>query len=177
MQSTSGVGASVLFLHGSADRVAPSINLKVQSTHNGAKCRGEYIFGVGEGLSRAMLEHKARPSSDLRAIFAATVSDFHMGGLGGLLLRLRADGHRQVGLCAGAGARLVLILYHFGCARYRRHVIRCCIAMLKTVRSLVWPSTPLCAMRHAIARLLALNTCHNSRMLKAAVHVKSRISH
>jgi hypothetical protein len=104
MQSTGELGVSVHFLHGSADRVAPSITLKVQSTYDGAKSRAEYICGVGEGLSRAMLEHKARPSSDLRAIFAATVSDFHVGGLGGLILRLRADGHKQVRLCERAGA-------------------------------------------------------------------------
>jgi hypothetical protein len=87
---------SVLFLHGSADRIAPSIVLKVQSTRDGLRNCGEYVFGVGEGLSRAMLEHKVRPTRDLRAMFAATASDSQIGGLGGVILRLRVDGHKQV---------------------------------------------------------------------------------
>lgn len=90
------VQASVTFLHGAADYVAPTAILKVQGPHS----RAEYVFGVGEGISRATLEHKARPSKDVRALFMATLADGQMGGLGGLVLRLRADGHRKVRLLA-----------------------------------------------------------------------------
>ena len=88
------VQASVTFVHGSADHIAPTAILKVQETHR----RAEYVIGVGEGLSRAMLEHRVRPSRDVRALFMGTLADSQMGGLGGLVLRLRADGHRKVRL-------------------------------------------------------------------------------
>jgi hypothetical protein len=78
------------------DDVGPSVSLAVVGTLNGLRSRGEYVFGVGEGLSRAVLEHKSRPGSNLRAMFCSTLASSQMGGLGGLVLRLRADGHKQV---------------------------------------------------------------------------------
>ena len=88
--------ASLQFLPGQADSYGSSIILKVEGRANGLRSRGEYVFGVGENFSRAVLEHKIRPSSNLRATFSSTLGSTQIGGLGGLILRLRSDGHQQV---------------------------------------------------------------------------------
>ena len=88
--------ASLQFLPGQADSYGSSVIFKVESRLNGVRSRGEYVFGVGENFSRAVLEHKIRPSSNLRATFSSTLGSTQIGGLGGLILRLRSDGHQQV---------------------------------------------------------------------------------
>ena len=89
--------ASVQLVCGCTNGFSPSIILRVSGVHSGLRSRAEYVFGVGESFSRAVLEHKVRPNSDLRATFCSSLSSQHIGGLGGLVLRLRSDGHKQVG--------------------------------------------------------------------------------
>lgn len=88
--------AVLQFLHGHKDGVAPTVLLRLNRREQGIATRAEYIFGAGEGVSRAFLEHKVRPSGDLKAIVSSTLSGSSIGGLAGLLLRLKADGHGKV---------------------------------------------------------------------------------
>jgi uncharacterized protein YidB (DUF937 family) len=88
--------AWVRVLAGHADNVAPSASLQVSLLKDGLVHHREYLFGVGSCLSRAQLEHKCRPSRHLRAAFCCTLDSSSSGGLGGLILRLRADGHGKV---------------------------------------------------------------------------------
>lgn len=89
--------ASFQIVHGPGDSVGPSLLLQVSDRQLSASVSAKYLFGVSEGLSRGLLEHKARPGPTLRATFSSTLSAGHIGGLGGLLLRLKADGHEKVG--------------------------------------------------------------------------------
>jgi hypothetical protein len=84
------------FVTGQADSYGGSVVLRVNGRLNSLRSTGEYVFGVGENFSRAVLEHKIRPSSSLRATFSSTLGSTQIGGLGGLILRLRSDGHQQV---------------------------------------------------------------------------------
>jgi hypothetical protein len=88
--------ATIQIISGCADYCGPSALVRVHGKLHGLKSTGEYVFGVGESLSRGLLEHKVRPSGDLRATFSSTLSTNHIGGIGGLILRLRSDGHKQV---------------------------------------------------------------------------------
>jgi hypothetical protein len=87
---------SVRILHGASDYIGPSILLQVAVREAGLRHQREYLFGVGSGIARAGLEHKCRPSCNLRATFSCTLDSSRCGGLGGLVLRLRADGHGKV---------------------------------------------------------------------------------
>ena len=57
----------------------------------------------GRGLSRLALECRARPTAKLRAVFLSSFRPRASGGLGGLLLRLCADGHKSVCLAGPPG--------------------------------------------------------------------------
>ena len=68
--------------------------------------RAQYLFNCPESYSRLSLEHRCRPSAALRACFATSVSPSRgLGGLGGLLMRLRADGHGELRLVGPRGTR------------------------------------------------------------------------
>lgn len=88
--------ASVRVLAGHADNIGPSLTLQINFEKDGLRHHREYLFGVGSCLSRALLEHKCRPTRHLRAAFCCTLDSSSSGGLGGLILRLRADGHGKV---------------------------------------------------------------------------------
>ena len=71
----------------------------------------QYLFSAPEGYARLALEHRIRPSARLRACFTCSTAPRALGGLGGLIMRLRSDGHGEVRLvggrgCAGAAAAL-----------------------------------------------------------------------
>jgi len=69
----------------------------------GSRRGGEYLFGAPEGLARFALEHRMRPGLRLRAVFAPSAAPDAAGGLAGLLLRLKADGHGAIALCGPPG--------------------------------------------------------------------------
>lgn len=88
---------SLRLIAGRQDHLGPCIILQVNHPVDGGHSTAEYLFGVGENAPRAMLEHRARPRQFLRATFAPTLDSNDIGGLGGLILRLRDDGHGKVG--------------------------------------------------------------------------------
>jgi hypothetical protein len=129
---------SLVCLAAPADGVAPSLLLSVQDA--GGRQLGQYLFNAPEGLSRLMLEHKARPERCLRALFLSGTSPAEAGGLGGLVLRLKQDGHATLqlvgpqGACRGGwrgcGAWLLVALLcvcvlHAVQAVLQRHTVSC----------------------------------------------------
>jgi hypothetical protein len=79
-----------------ADGIHPAILLTV----GGSRLKGQYLFNIPEGLSRLSLEHSIRPSTDLRAAFIPSLNQSCIGGLGGLIMRLRIDGHGKLHIIA-----------------------------------------------------------------------------
>ncbi|GIL86072.1 hypothetical protein Vretifemale_14324, partial [Volvox reticuliferus] len=63
----------------------------------------QYLLNAPEGFSRLVLEHRCRPGPGLRALFLTDLSQEAQGGLGGLLLRLRQDGHAALRVVGPAG--------------------------------------------------------------------------
>ncbi|KXZ48095.1 hypothetical protein GPECTOR_30g190 [Gonium pectorale] len=63
----------------------------------------QYLVNVPEGFSRLVLEHRCRPGPGLRAALLTDLSQAAQGGLAGLLLRLRQDGHSLLRLLGPAG--------------------------------------------------------------------------
>eukprot|EP00198_Chlamydomonas_reinhardtii_P009600 XP_001698937.1 beta-lactamase protein [Chlamydomonas reinhardtii] len=67
---------------------------------------GSYLINAPEGFARLVLEHRCRPGPGLRALLLTSLAPGAQGGLAGLLLRLRQDGHaalRVVGPAAAGG--------------------------------------------------------------------------
>ena len=95
--------ARVAVVAAEADGVSPSL---LVTCATGAK--RQYLFSCAEGFSRLALEHRARPSSKLRAVFLPSLHPRACGGLGGTLLRLCADGHERVHVVGppGVGAHV-----------------------------------------------------------------------
>lgn len=59
------------------DGVSPAVLLSV-----GKRLGGQYLFGVPEGFARLVLEHRIRPTLNLRAAFAtdaAALVRWHLG--------------------------------------------------------------------------------------------------
>lgn len=96
---------SALFLTSPEDGVAPSILLTVQDSKK--KPLAQYLYNVSDGASRLMLEHRARPGLQLRAVFLSGCSPAEAGGLGSVVLRLKQDGHANLQLAGPHGKRLV----------------------------------------------------------------------
>lgn len=92
---------SALFLTAPEDGVAPSILLSVQDSKK--KPLAQYLFNVPDGVSRLMLEHKARPGLQFKAIFLSGCSPAEAGGLGSVVLRLKQDGHASFQLVGPQG--------------------------------------------------------------------------
>ena len=88
---------SCLILGAEADGVGPSVLLTCAGSQR------QYLFGAAEGFSRLALECRARPTAKLRAVFLSSFRPRASGGLGGLLLRLCADGHGSVCLAGPPG--------------------------------------------------------------------------
>lgn len=88
---------SCLILGAEADGVGPSVLLTCAGSQR------QYLFGAAEGFSRLALECRARPTAKLRAVFLSSFRPRASGGLGGLLLRLCADGHKSVCLAGPPG--------------------------------------------------------------------------
>lgn len=93
-----------LFLTAPEDGVAPSVLLSVHDSKQ--KQLVQYLFNVPEGVSRLMLEHKARPGPRLQTVFLSGCSSAEAGGLGGVILRLKQDGHASVNLVGPQGELL-----------------------------------------------------------------------
>ncbi|GAX76738.1 hypothetical protein CEUSTIGMA_g4185.t1 [Chlamydomonas eustigma] len=72
----------------------------------------EYLFNVPAGFSRLALEHRVRPSLGLRAVLVTSSAYHAMGGLGGLILRLRTDGHGSVKICGPQGIKAAFAGLH-----------------------------------------------------------------
>ena len=90
------------------DGISPAILLTV-----GVRLRGQYLFEVPEGFARLALEHRIRPSGELRAIFSSG-HDASLLGFSGLLMRLRKDGHGHVQVVGPPGTiRSLASLRHF----------------------------------------------------------------
>lgn len=92
---------STVFLGAPEDGVAPSILLTLQDSKK--KPLAQYLYNVPDGASRLMLEHKARPGLQLRALFLSDCSPAVAGGLGSIVLRLKQDGHANLQLVGPHG--------------------------------------------------------------------------
>lgn len=95
------VRVSTVFLGAPEDGVAPSILLTLQDSKK--KPLAQYLYNVPDGSSRLMLEHKARPGLQLRALFLSGCSPAEAGGLGSVVLRLKQDGHANLQLVGPHG--------------------------------------------------------------------------
>lgn len=95
------VRVSTVFLGAPEDGVAPSILLTLQDSKK--KPLAQYLYNVPDGASRLMLEHKARPGLQLRALFLSDCSPAVAGGLGSIVLRLKQDGHANLQLVGPHG--------------------------------------------------------------------------
>ncbi|PRW45195.1 zinc phosphodiesterase ELAC 2-like isoform X2 [Chlorella sorokiniana] len=72
----------------------------------------QYLFNVPEGFARLVLEHKLRPGAGLRAAFAPEPAA--LSGFGGLVMRLRGEGHSQLHVVGPPGTQAaVCSLRHF----------------------------------------------------------------
>ena len=86
-----------------------------------AHAPAQYLFQCPEGLARLALEHGTRPGPGLRAVFLASPSPEHAGGLPALLLRLASDGHGEVEIVGPTGtARSLHALRHLLAWRHPR---------------------------------------------------------
>eukprot|EP00887_Chlorella_sp_A99_P007427 scaffold2.g7427.t1 len=104
--------AEAVVLTAPADGVAPAVLL----TLGGAGPRGaQYLFSAPEGLSRLALEHRLRPGARLRALLAPDAGGA-VAGAGGLLMRLRGEGHGRLHVVGPPGTQAALTsLRHFIC--------------------------------------------------------------
>jgi hypothetical protein len=94
-----------------ADGVAPALLLSISDSSSKARTLAQYLINAPEGVSRLMLEHKCRPGLHFKALFLSGCSASEAGGLGGLLLRLKQDGHGAMQLVGPAGALCYLTCY------------------------------------------------------------------
>lgn len=90
------------------DGVAPAVLLTLSGGGasggpHSALQKAQYLFGAPEGISRLALEHQVRPGLHLRALFAADVRQ-SLGGAGGLIMRLRGEGHGRLHVVGPPGA-------------------------------------------------------------------------
>jgi hypothetical protein len=92
---------SLTLLTAPADGVDPALLLSVDDCKH--KTLAQYLFAAPEGISRLMLEHKSRPSHQFKALFLFGTDFGEAGGLGGLLLRLKQDGHAAMHLVGPSG--------------------------------------------------------------------------
>lgn len=105
----------------------------------------QYLFNVPEGFARFALEHKVRPGLALRAAFVSSIVPSAAGGLAGLLLRLKADGHGQLALVGPLGVltcRLRHGVVSLKAACDVRLPDRRCIAQRRSTRSTRSTSAP-----------------------------------
>jgi hypothetical protein len=101
------VDVALLLLTAPGDGVGPSAILSL--FENGRqRLLGQYLIAAPEGLSRLLLEHRARPGLSLRAALLPGCSAEDAGGLAGLLLRLKQDGHGSLVLLGPKGAHHTL---------------------------------------------------------------------
>ncbi|KAL3678250.1 hypothetical protein R1sor_021206 [Riccia sorocarpa] len=87
----------VRIMHAAADGVEPALLISAPGK------KGEYLVNVPDGFSRLALEHKSTPSGRLSCILLSSLLPAATGGLGGLMLRLRHDGHGQVQVIGPSG--------------------------------------------------------------------------
>ena len=102
--------ARACVLRAEGDGVEPLLVLQFEKgewcrlNHGTAVGPPQYIFGAPEGLSRLLLTHRrilgengpALPSPSLKAVFTSSLEPSQVGGLLGLFLRLKSDGHDKV---------------------------------------------------------------------------------
>jgi hypothetical protein len=86
-----------------ADGVAPALLFTITDSSSKGRTLSQYLINAPEGISRLMLEHKCRPGLHFKALFLSGFSAAEAGGLGGLLLRLKQDGHGTMQLVGPAG--------------------------------------------------------------------------
>ncbi|KAL2642084.1 hypothetical protein R1flu_009671 [Riccia fluitans] len=91
------MGYELRLLHAAADGVEPALLISAPGK------KAEYLLNVPDGFSRLALEHKSTPSGRLSCILLTSLLPAATGGLGGLMLRLRHDGHGQVQVIGPSG--------------------------------------------------------------------------
>jgi ribonuclease Z len=108
---------TVTVLAAPADGVAPAVLLSITDSSSKGRTLGQYLINAPEGVSRLMLEHKRRPGLHFKALLLSGCSAAEAGGLGGLLLRLKQDGHGSMQLVGPAGRKHVMlhVICYFGC--------------------------------------------------------------
>jgi ribonuclease BN (tRNA processing enzyme) len=94
-------------LHASEDGVAPAFIASLCSDKTYVTPT-QYLFNVPEGFSRLALEKRVRPGIGLKSVFTTGTNPKTIGGLGGLMLRLKSDGHGEVHLMGPKGLGRVL---------------------------------------------------------------------
>jgi hypothetical protein len=107
-QQLASVTATVLAAP--ADGVAPALLLSISDSSSKGRTLGQYLINAPEGVSRLMLEHRCRPGLHFKALFLSGCSAAEVGGLGGLLLRLKQDGHGAMQLVGPAGVLCYMLL-------------------------------------------------------------------
>ncbi|KAK9829441.1 hypothetical protein WJX72_005893 [[Myrmecia] bisecta] len=104
------------------DGIAPAVLLSI-----GGKKGPQYLFNVPDGFSRLVLEHRVRPGSHIMAVFATQVQPLSMGGLSGLIMRLRSDGHDKLHIIGPSGVQaLSHSIRHFLRWRHPRLMVTEC---------------------------------------------------
>lgn len=102
------LNVSATVLAAPADGVSPAILLCL--TDGKHRTLAQYLFNAPEGISRLMLEHRCRPGLHFKALFTSGPTAAEAGGLGGLVLRLKQDGHGAMQLVGPAGEYSSLLL-------------------------------------------------------------------
>ncbi|BBN12841.1 ribonuclease Z [Marchantia polymorpha subsp. ruderalis] len=99
---TDSTGYELRVLHAAADGVEPALLLSAP------KKKAEYLLNVPDGFSRLALEHKSTPSGRLSCILLTSLLPAATGGFGGLMLRLRHDGHGQLQMIGPEGTTAIV---------------------------------------------------------------------
>ena len=128
------VCARLCLLRAEGDGVDPFLVLQTEKgkwcplNHGTAVGPPQYLLGAPEGVSRLLLNHRrilggetgpALPSPALRAIFASSLEPSQVGGLVGLFLRLKSDGHEKVHLLGPKGIKQPLLFASQNIVRWR----------------------------------------------------------
>ncbi|KAG6555660.1 hypothetical protein Mapa_002896 [Marchantia paleacea] len=99
---TDSTGYELRVLHAAADGVEPALLLSAPGR------KAEYLLNVPDGFSRLALEHKSTPSGRLSCILLTSLLPRATGGLGGLMLKLRHDGHGQLQMIGPDGTTAIV---------------------------------------------------------------------
>ncbi|KAG2447367.1 hypothetical protein HYH02_007695 [Chlamydomonas schloesseri] len=91
----------IKFISAASDGVGPALLLTIPRGRTATPA--QYLVNAPEGFARLVLEHRCRPGAGLRALLLTSLTPSAQGGLAGLLLRLRQDGHAALRVVGPAG--------------------------------------------------------------------------